>query len=229
MRRTARTLPPTLSLALLALAACERPVSPSARADAGSAAVAVAAEASGRMTRLTFPDQDPGVPVYARATPIGNQLYTDDGWLAIPFYRQPACIPADFDLLSFYHFPGPGGPGAFGCPLLVTGALMIEAGAPLGTFPKIAISRGDAVPVWFVRRAEFDAAAADGMVTMGELAALPSLVRGTATSFEETLRPRAGDHLVVIDAQGRLEDGRRFTLHVTNVEGRPAVVRIAFR
>jgi hypothetical protein len=63
---------------------------------------------------------------------------------------------------------------------------------------------------------------------MDDLRALAPLM-GTATQFEETLRPRAGEHLVVIDAKGRLSDGREFDLHVTHVEESTRALRITIR
>jgi len=61
---------------------------------------------------LRIPAEDPGIPVYAR---VGRQVLHDGKRVAIPFYRDPARIPVDPDLLRFLDFPGPGGPGAFGC------------------------------------------------------------------------------------------------------------------
>lgn len=215
-----------LSLALLvALGACSGdagPVEPAARDAAAAAAV------SSALVRKDIPAEDPGPPFYAKATPIQNQLFRDDGWLAVPFYRSPSCVPADFDLLELFHFPGPDGPGAFGCPLLLNGFLLIEPDAPLGTFPRQVVLEGSGSPVWFVRWDAFREAAADGDVTIVELAALEPLV-GTTRSYHETLKPRAGDHTVVIDAAGTLEDGRAFSLHVTHIGDRSRAVEIRFR
>ena len=179
------------------------------------------------MTRVTFPDPDPGIPAYARAFPGLNQFFVDGEWLAIPFYRSPEAIPVDFNLLDFFHFPGPGGPGAFGTPLLTRGFSFVEAGAPLGTFPTLSVSTGDAIPVWFVKWADYQAAMSDGMVTIGEVSAMSPL-KGVASKFNETLKPRMDDHLVVISAQGTLEDGRRFQFHVTHTDDITRSVRIRF-
>ncbi|CAN5758031.1 hypothetical protein BH23GEM6_BH23GEM6_24710 [soil metagenome] len=181
------------------------------------------------MIRMTFPDPDPGVPAYARFGLPTNQLLHDGEWLAIPMLRDPACIPADFNLLNFFDPPGEGGPGAFACPLKLHGWYMIEADAPLGTFPSIVHSSGDAVPFWFVRWSEFQPLLAGGEVNIGDLAALPSLVRGTADRFAETLHPRLENHRVVVDAQGHLEDGGRFRFHLTHIGDRIVTIRIRFR
>lgn len=226
MSRDASLRVPSLSLALLlALGACSGDaglVEPTASAAAATATVSQA------LVRKDIPAEDPGPPFYAKATPIQNQLFRDDGWLAVPFYRPPSCVPADFDLLDLFDFPGPDGPGAFGCPLLMEGFLLIEPDAPLGTFPRQVVLEGSGSPIWFVRWDAFREAAADGDVTIAELAALDPLV-GTTRSYRETLKPREGDHLVVIDARGTLADGRTFSLHVTHVGDRSRAVQIRFR
>jgi hypothetical protein len=195
--------------------------------DAGAPADAVhaaRASSSGLVHRL-IPSEDPGPPFYAR---VGMQVLESDGYVAIPFYRSPALVPADFNLLAFYHFPGPQGPGAFAAPLLMSGFLLIEGDAPLGTFPKQVELRGDDVPVWFVPSAAFHAAAQDGVLTIAELQALEPLY-GTAKRYHETLHPRDGEHKIVIQAHGTLPDGRRFTLQVSQVHDAMPNVRITFR
>jgi hypothetical protein len=56
---------------------------------------------------------------------------------------------------------------------------------------------------------------ADDVVTKTELEGLPSLLRGTADAFEEMLQPIPTriPSLLVINAEGTLEDGRSFLLH----------------
>lgn len=179
------------------------------------------------MVRVTVPDPDPGIPAYARAFPGLNQFFHDGEWLAIPFYRSPDDVPADFNLLDFFHFPGPGGPGAFATPILTSGFYMIEPNAPLGTFPLVAISTGTDVPIWFVKWADYQEAMKDSEVTIAELRAMNPLI-GTASTFSETLKPRVENHLVVINAKGMLEDGRTFSLHVTHVGDTLRAIRIKF-
>ncbi len=185
------------------------------------------AESAG-LVRVTVPDPDPGIPAYARAFPGANQFFHDGVWLAIPFYRAPSAIPADFNLLEFFHFPGPNGPGAFGTPILIEGFYFIEPNAPLGTFPTLAVSTGDSVPIWFVRWSDYQAAMADNVITIGDVVAMQPL-RGIATQFKETLKPRLDDHLTVITASGVLDDGRTFEFHVTHVGDTTRALRITFR
>jgi len=192
-----------------------------------SAAMVAAAESVG-LLRVQFPEENPGIPAYARLGRILNQVFHDDTWLVVPFYRQPDLIPGGFDLLNEFDFPGPNGPGAFAVPLTVSGYFMIERDASPTTFPRIAISRGSAVPVWFVRWSTFEAAAADGVVTMDDLRGM-SPVRGTATNFEETLRPRAGEHLLIINARGTTEDGRAFSVHIAHLDDKTTSLRLTLK
>jgi hypothetical protein len=55
-----------------------------------------------------------------------------------------------------------------------------------------------------------------GAVTIEDLEAMNPL-KGTASWFHERLKPRAEEHLVVIDASGQMADGRRFSFHVTHI------------
>ncbi len=161
--------------------------------------------------QVHFPEEDPGAPFYMRAGNFLNQFFVADGWLVLPFYRNPACVRTDFNLLQILDVPA-----AFSCPLTVNGFYMIERDAEPGTFPIIAQSTGSAVPFWFVRWTDFQAAAEDGVVTISELQSLNPLI-GTADKFKETLRPRMENHLVQINASGVLQDGRSFSFHVTHI------------
>ncbi len=81
------------------------------------------------------------------------------------------------------------------------------------------LKEAGAVPVWFVSWPVLQSAAADGVLTITELASLPTLVRGYADQFNETLHPYQGarnGHLE-INASGVLSDGRSFRLHVSAV------------
>lgn len=183
---------------------------------------------SQQLTRKDIPAQDPGPPFYARVTSIQDQFFHDDAWLAIPFYRPPACVPPEFNLLQLFDFPGPNGPGAFECPILLEGFLLTETDAPPGRFPKQVILKGSDSPIWFVPWQDFQEAMADGIVTVQELETLDPLI-GTTRRYHETLRPREGDHLIVIKADGTLADGRSFSFHVTHQEDRTRALQIRFR
>lgn len=177
-------------------------------------ALEISASRAGGSVLVSFPEEDPGPPFYARVTTLLNQIFHDDRYVAIPFYRDPDCVPAGFDLLQAYDFPDGDGPGAFGCPLTVRGHFLIEPDAPEGTFPIRVITKGP-TPVWFVEWEQFQDATADGDLTMAELLALdPS--RGTARTFNEMLAPRMDDHHVVITSRGELEDGRPFQFNVNH-------------
>ena len=220
----------TLLATLLAALPASRAGSQSTpRAPAVPTAADVEADARALgMIAIAVPDADPGIPAYARLAPAAGQLYRDGDWVVIPFYRDPARIPPSFNLLQEFDFPGPAGPGAFTAPLKVRGRLLMEPGAKPGTFPKAAITTGDAVPVWFVRWAVLAPAIRDNVLTIGELRALEPLV-GTATHFRELLRPRAGEQLLVIEARGTLADGRRFDAAVVHRHDAPARTSIAIR
>lgn len=173
------------------------------------------------LVRVAFPEQDPGGPFYARVSPypqLLNQVFTDGRTVAIPIYRDPTCIPADFNLFQGFDFPSEAGPGAFGCPLLVSGTFLIEPGVPLGTFPVQVNTRGPA-QIWFVDHDEFVARTSDGTLPMARLTDdFASLRIGTADHFTELLRPRLeARHQVVITAHGTLAEGGRFRLNVNHM------------
>lgn len=192
------------------------------------------AAAGDGLTRTTFPSaEEPGAPFYARIEPEAPHILNDGEWAAIVFYRDPGCVPADFNLLSFFDPPR-----AFACPLTIHGALLWE-GAPQSGAPKIALSRGNgAVPVWFVPVGAIQQAMQDGVLTIGELAGLEGRLVGYADQFNEVLHPHplppelgGGGHpspKTIISAQGQLEDGRSFSLHVTLIQGEIRAIQIQF-
>jgi hypothetical protein len=157
------------------------------------------------------------VPFYARFGE--NETFSDGEWAVIVFYRSPDCIPADFNLNEFFHFPGNDGPGAFACAPPTTTSIEYWANGPqTDPAPLKAETTGrGAVPVWFFALAEVEAALADGVVTIGELAESPSLLRGEAASYTELLHPGQSNaqSLVQFRAEGTLEDGRSFMVDVS--------------
>lgn len=157
------------------------------------------------------------VPFYARFGE--NETFSDGEWTVIVFYRSPDCIPADFNLNQFFHFPGNDGPGAFACAPPTTSSVEYWANGPeTDPAPLIAEMTGHgAVPVWFIAQAEVEAAMADGVVTIGELAESPSLLKGEAASYTELLHPSQSNpqSLIQFKAEGALEDGRSFMVDVS--------------
>lgn len=166
---------------------------------------------------VEFPAGTPGPPIY---TNIGSGFLPHTEELAVVFfYRSPDCVPADFNLLDFLDFTPafPGGPPPpFLCELQIEGRALWHHADDPGPALQFFYGMG-AVPTWLVAWNELEAAAADGVLTVSELAALPSLQVGTATSFLETIRntvppQRPGGDTVV--ATGTLADGRAFVVHI---------------
>jgi hypothetical protein len=144
-------------------------------------ASANAADPQGAPIIQTFPS--PGIqgpPFYANFA--ADFMPSDDGTVGIAFYRQPSCIPAGTNLLVRLHAPA-----AFTCELTVEGKRWWHDPAT-DPYPfQIRIWGLGAVPVYFVDQTELAAAAADGVLTIVELQALPSLQIGIAESFEQVI------------------------------------------
>ncbi len=159
---------------------------------------------------LRVPD-DGQPPVYA-VLAHGFLPHTDE-WAVVVFYRSPECIPDDFNLLDFLDFSG----SPFLCDLHIEGrTTWVSLDDP---YPAAQFFRGTgSVPVWFVRWPELQGAVADDVLTIGELAALPSLIVGSASFFLESIRndtrgQRGGNEALV--ASGTLTDGRTFFFEMT--------------
>jgi hypothetical protein len=198
--------------------------------------------------RTTFPP-DPGAPLYAylQRNTDGSAFFAHDGeWAAIWFFRDPSCIPGDFNLLDTVDFTSasPGGPPRpFVCPLTVSGFDIWKNGPfPVDSVPMQESDSGNAVPVWFVRVADFQAAAADDQVTITEIMRMPSLRKGIAHTFQTVdhfgaYRPQGeGNGSIETTANGTLQDGTSFQVEfremgVKNGNGISYVrhVRIDFR
>jgi hypothetical protein len=159
-------------------------------------------------------DNEGQVPFYARFG--GDEMFDDGDLTVIIFYRPPDCIPADFNLMQFFDMPGEESPGAMGCNPPTMDGMETWAGEPgSGPAPLVATMNGNGdVPVWFVENAELDAAIEDGSITIGELSALASLVKGSAADYEELLHPSQSNEVPVVrfSAAGALDDGRAFTV-----------------
>lgn len=125
-------------------------------------------------------------------------------WAGVTFYRPPSCIPADFNLVDVLDIPG-----AFSClPQTVT-ALTIRKDPSLPN-PFQALLHGlGAVPFWLVTSADMEAALADGVLTLPDQEAVPSLVKGRSTVYNEMIQFRSLRQRTLV-ASGQLDDGRSF-------------------
>jgi hypothetical protein len=179
--------------------------------------------------RETVPEEGPGPPYYARLERTGVP-HTEE-WAAIVFYRDPECVREDFNLLDFFDVPD-----AFGCRLTVEGFQIWKNGPPpVDPAPIHGKWRGlGAVPVWLVSWPELETAIADDKLTMPELEGLPSLQKGSASLYQETLHPLQMHPVgkMQIVALGDLPDGSSFQVQVSGqtIKGTPYFrhVRIAF-
>jgi hypothetical protein len=168
--------------------------------------------------QLEFPSQSPGVPAYARLELLVPNFDVPNNrrWAAIVFYRDPACVPPDFDLGQFFHLPGPEGLGAFACPLLVEGHEIWQIGPDTDLAPIYVRTRNAVpdLPVWFVAWNELRPILESGQVFIGDITGLPSLVRGSASWYEEALYPNGAAEIpgITLRSEGTFEDGGAFSL-----------------
>ncbi len=170
-------------------------------------------------------DDNGQVPFYAR---IERGGYLHNGrWVSIVFYREPSCVPDDFNMLDFFDYPDGVDNGAFDCQPPTTDNVSIWKNGPeVDPAPLRALFRGlGAVPVWFVKLDELEAAVADDVLTIGELEGMPSLLVGSARGYREILRPGQG---IRYNANGTLDDGRTFIVRVRANSDRN-YVHIVFR
>jgi hypothetical protein len=187
------------------------------------------------LVRTDWPSaEDPGPPFYARTEHAPPFVFTDGEWAAIVFYRDPSCVPADFNLVQFFNPPA-----AFGCQPTTQGFSLWQGEAMSGA-PKIANTSGaGSVPVWFVPLQAVNQVTQDGILTIGELQSLDGLLVGYADHYDETLHPHplppelgGGGHpnpKLVVDANGQLEDGRQFKLHIAQINDEVQAIQIQFR
>ncbi len=186
----------------------------------------IGAGSAGGQVMLRVPDQSPGMPGYAYAArPF---VWHTEQWAAIVFIRPPNCVPPSFNLLDLYDPPAPPDhPGAFACPLTVSGFELRDT-PDINAEPRQAVNHGIAVAVWFVDWTVFQAAIADNVLTMPELELLAPL-KGIATTYHEVLHPMPTEHMTII-ASGFLADGRWFQYEFNAPEyGKVKHVRIEIR
>jgi hypothetical protein len=155
----------------------------------------------------------PGPPWYANFS--ADFIPTDDGMVGIAFIREPSCIPTDFNLLLLFDVPA-----AWGCELTVEGKLWwYDPETDPFPFQERYYGLG-AVPIYFVDEAELAAATQDGVLTIGELQALPSLLIGFADNYLDVVHNSnqggAGKGHEVLNASGTiLQSGLPFYFHYT--------------
>ena len=160
---------------------------------------------------IKHPEEGPGPPFYSLIQP-GWFPMTDD-WAAVPWFRDPNCVPPAFNILQFIDPP----PTPFFCTLMISAVEIWNTDPPDPSVGPLNISfKGmGAVPIYFAHRSEVTAAMQDGVLTVGELQALPSLRVGYADRFsgaQQTgvARGRSGQGKINISAHGRLTDGTPF-------------------
>ena len=206
-------------LLLLLLAAC----GPSETAEAPQSAdqAAERTESNSEKTGDGDPvviDSGGEVPFYARFGE--HETFGDGEWTVIVFYRSPDCIPAEFNLNEFFDFPGESGPGAFGClPPTINAIETWQNGPEVDQAPLIAeITGRGAVPIWFLAQSEMESAMSDGVVTVGELAELPSRLVGTASTYTELLHPGQSndESMIQFAAEGTLGGSGTFSVDVSS-------------
>lgn len=174
---------------------------------------------SGALAGAAERSENTPVPFYAR---IEHAVIIHDAtWAAVVFYRPPSCVRAGFNLLDFFDIPA-----AFGCGPMTVAGFTVTKTPPL---PAQSLLRGlGEVPVWFVDWSELQTAIADDVLTISELAALPSLHVGAATFYHETLHPTGGakQNKLTLVGSGSLTGGGEFFLQASEVEGELKNVRI---
>jgi hypothetical protein len=174
--------------------------------------------------RASANDRVPSGDLPFYAAPFLVVGHTAD-WASIPFYRPPSCIPPDFNLITLVDFPR-----AFSCtPPTTKGFEVWKDGAPV---PWVWRLYGlGAVPTYFVRWSELQGAMADGVLTIAELQSLPSLLIGSASIYEQTVRNEASGGIVVVQtsSRGRLTDGRTFQVEFAATAGGRQSMHIVFR
>jgi hypothetical protein len=161
------------------------------------------------------PAEDSGPPFYTPvfiggAAPPSGFVPTDGNWAAIHWYRDPSCVPGGFNLLKVFNPPA-----AFGCRLTIQGEVWRHEPGDQIPFQEHYTESGS-VPIYFVRLSELTSAVSDGMLTIGELQGLPSLLVGHASGYRSVIHNsnQASNHgHETLTARGQLTDGRSFHFH----------------
>lgn len=158
------------------------------------------------------------VPAEINAPPRVAIIF-DDGesdWVPIVFPREPSQIPPAMNLHTAHQDPQP---GFMNVPLLLEGFVLLPRDwapptPPTAVFAHFRNPTGQTVPIWFTSRAEFETAAADGIVTIEEINNMTSLLKGEAGAFNLYASPLANIFRIQIQSAGALEDNTLFTFSV---------------
>ncbi|MBP1596987.1 MAG: hypothetical protein H6Q05_2364 [Acidobacteria bacterium] len=184
------------------------------------------------------PEIGGGPPFYARIERLENGVvlvHNDGEWAAITFYRDPAIVPADFNLLDFFD-PGLDIMSDAARESLTVEGFEIwriapwEPGADSAPIQEHSFGLG-AVPIWFVKMGELEDAYSDGALYMTEMESLPSLNKGSAVYFKETLHPSqaAQQTKTQVVAKGTLDQGGSFLFQVEETHDELKHVVIQFK
>ena len=163
---------------------------------------------SGSDSKAVITENEP-LPFYASVLVHIFPGNRDATWAGVSFVRPPSCVPADFNLLDFFDIPG-----AFGCePMTVENFTIRKDPFLPPPFQFVLHGLGD-VPVWLVDADDMEAAISDGVLTIGELETIPSLVKGHASTYNEMVQPSPREpRQVTLTASGTLDDGRAFYIN----------------
>jgi len=142
-------------------------------------------------------------PFYARIeTGQTGTIHTDE-WAAIPFYRDPECVPEDFNLLDFFDIPR-----VWECESFMAG-FEVWKNPDIDLAPiQSELKAVGPMPIYFVPWAVLQVAMEDDVLTMSELEELDVRV-GIATFYTETLHPSGGasqQAMISIVAHGYVKD-----------------------
>ena len=140
-----------------------------------------------------------GIPAYARIE-LGWTLHTDE-WAAVPFWRNPDCVPKDFNLLDWFD------PNAFECESFVEGFFVWKNGPDDPAPIQVNIKDAGPMHIYFVPWPVMQVAIGDGALTMLELEGLSGVQIGIATFYTEIMHPTGGAQQVMLEivAKGYME------------------------
>ena len=153
-------------------------------------------------------------PFYARIERQTGAIHTDE-LAAIPFYRDPECVPEDFNLLDFFDAPA-----AFDCESYMAGFEVWKNPMPIDLAPiQSELKAVGPMPIYFVPWSVLEVAMGDDALTMDELKNLDGIRIGIATFYTETLHPSRGasQQVISIVAHGCMvkDSNVRFELKFT--------------